>query len=378
MLQRGMTTIEFPKDFTDAKLLFAVARAAKHERAATAHLIALLAEVDARRLYLGEGYSSLFTYCRQALHLSEHAAYGRIEAARAARRFPVLMDLLADGSLNLTTVGVLAPHLTADNHQSVFNSARYKSKREVESMVAALRPLPAVRSSIRKLPAPVRLPQAAEPTERAGDHELIPSTESLELDPNCRTANSIAQPVVSRPSVIAPLAPIRYSIKVTVSAEAHDHLRRAQDLLRHVIPSGDPALIVERALTLLVAHVERTRCAHTARPRRSPAARPGSRHVPAAVRRAVWARDNGQCAFVGHDGRCRARGFLEIHHVIPFAAGGETVVDNLQLRCRAHNAYEAEEFFGPRTVRETQTTYSVQTDFVRLARTGGKQFAPPP
>jgi hypothetical protein len=341
-----MTTIEFPKDFTDAKLLCEVARAVRQERAATAHLITLLAEVDARRLYLREGYSSLFTYCTQALHLSEHAAYGRIETARAARRFPVLMDLLADGSLNVTTVGLLAPHLTADNHRSVLESARHKSKRDVESMVAALRPLPALPSSVRKLPAPVRLPQAAEPTERADRHELIASTEGPELDSDRRTADSSSPPVLSRPSVIAPLAPTRYSIKVTVSAEAHDHLRRAQDLLRHVIPSGDPALIVERALTLLVEHLERTRCAHTSRPRRSPAARSGSRHVPAAVRRAVWARDKAQCAFVGHDGRCRERGFLEIHHVVPFAAGGETVVDNLQLRCWAHNAYEAEEFLG--------------------------------
>jgi hypothetical protein len=135
-----MTTIEFAKDFTDTTLLSEVARAVRQERAATAHLIALLAEVDARRLYLGEGYSSLFTYCTQALHLSEHAAYGRIEAARAARRLPVVIDLLADGSLNVTTVNLLAPHLTADNHQRVLESARHKSKREVESMLRAARP----------------------------------------------------------------------------------------------------------------------------------------------------------------------------------------------------------------------------------------------
>ena len=156
VIQRSMTKIESPDQLTDTELLAQVTRAAKQERAATAHLIALLAEVDARRLYLGEGYSSLFTYCTQALHLSEHAAYGRIEAARAARRFPVVMGFLADGSLNVTTIGLLAPHLTDDNHQTLLVSARYKSKRDVERMVAALRPLPAVPSSVRKLPAPVR------------------------------------------------------------------------------------------------------------------------------------------------------------------------------------------------------------------------------
>jgi len=74
--------------------------------------------------------------------------------------------------------------------------------------------------------------------------------------------------------------------------------------------------------------------------------------VPAAVKREVWARDAGRCAFVGVAGRCTERGFLELHHVVPFAEGGATDASNLQLRCRAHNAYEAEEWFGPLVVRE--------------------------
>jgi hypothetical protein len=88
---RGMSpTIASLTHLSDTDLLSAVTHAAAEERAATASLIALLAEVDARRLYLGEGCASLFTFCTQVLHLSEHAAYGRIEAARAARRFPVV------------------------------------------------------------------------------------------------------------------------------------------------------------------------------------------------------------------------------------------------------------------------------------------------
>src|SRR5262245_42901304 len=86
---------------TDDELLARVCNLAQRERAATVHLIAALAELDSRRLYLGGGYSSLFTYCTQALHLSEHAAYGRIEAARAARRFPVILDLLVEGAVTL-------------------------------------------------------------------------------------------------------------------------------------------------------------------------------------------------------------------------------------------------------------------------------------
>jgi hypothetical protein len=95
------------RNLSDLDLLSTVKTLATDERHATARLIAALAELDARRLYLGEGCASLFAYCTQVLRLSEHAAYGRIEAARAARRFPSVLSLLADGSVTLTTIGLL-------------------------------------------------------------------------------------------------------------------------------------------------------------------------------------------------------------------------------------------------------------------------------
>src|ERR671918_384338 len=94
---------------SDSELIAELARLAAGEREATVRLIASLMEFDARRLYLGAGCSSLFTYCTQVLHLSEHAAYHRIEAARAARRFPVILDRHAEGSIHLTAVPPLAP-----------------------------------------------------------------------------------------------------------------------------------------------------------------------------------------------------------------------------------------------------------------------------
>lgn len=121
-----------PSDLSDRDLLTHIARAVGAERHATAHLIALLAELDARQLYLAEGFSSLFTYCTQALHFAEHAAYNRIEAARAVRRYPIILELLASGAITLAAVRLLAPHLTAENHRDVLERVRHKSKREVE------------------------------------------------------------------------------------------------------------------------------------------------------------------------------------------------------------------------------------------------------
>jgi hypothetical protein len=148
------------------------------------------------------------------------------------------------------------------------------------------------------------------------------------------------------PVVIAPLSPARYLVKLTVSQETHDKLQRARDLLRHTIPNGEPAAIIDRALTILIAQLEKTKHAATDRPRSGSANRSAGRRVPAAVRRAVWAGDEGRCTFAGPEGRCPETGFLEFHHVVPFAAGGETSIENLQLRCRSHNAHEADRFFG--------------------------------
>ena len=335
---------------SDRELLAEIKTLAEHERVATAGLIATLAELDARRLYLGEGCSSLFSYCTRVLHLSEHAAYGRIEAARAARRHPVILDMLAAGSVNLTAVCLLAPHLTEVNHVEVLNAARHKSKREVEHLVASLRPQPAVPSVVRKLPARVSSPAQGTATSTA----VAPDDAPIVVP-----ASTTEPP--ARPGVVAPLAPERYKVQFTVTRETYDKLRRAQDLLRHTIPAGDPAAIFDRALTLLLKEAERTKLAAAARPRVSASPKGESRHIPAAVKREVWARDAGQCRFVGTHARCTERGFLEFHHVVPFAAGGPATTDNIQLRCRAHNTYEAELFFGPLLAREEAATFGGST-----------------
>src|SRR6185295_5117510 len=110
-------TIMPPTSLSDSALLAETARAAGVERNSTASLLSLLGEIDRRKLYLNQGYPSLFSYCTRALHLSEPAAYTRIAAARTARQFPTILTLLADGEVTLTTITLLATHLTAENHE---------------------------------------------------------------------------------------------------------------------------------------------------------------------------------------------------------------------------------------------------------------------
>ena len=353
-------------ELSNDQLLAAVHRLAATERRATAELIRLLMELDTRRLYLDEGYSSLFAYCTQVLHLAEGAAYNRIEAARAARRFPMLLDGLDDGSLTLTSVRLLAPQLTVDNCAAVVETARYKSKVDIERLVASLAPKKDLPALVRKLPAVAlsKRSPSGRPQLHAGPASITAPLNS-DVSTSAMSQSSDSEPLLmparstTAAATVAPLAPARYKVQLTISGKTYETLQRVQALMRHTFPDADLAAIVDRALTLLLDDLERRRCAAVATPRESPRSTKRSRHIPAAVRREVWRRDEGRCAFVGRHGqRCTERGFLEFHHVHPYADGGAASVANIQLRCRAHNAHEAWLLFEqPGRARETRPAY---------------------
>jgi hypothetical protein len=342
--------IDIPSHLSDDDLVAQLKSLARREQEATACLIAHLAELDARRLYLAAGFSSLFTYCCDVLHLSEPAAYNRIEGARSVRRFPVILRMLGEGSLSLATVRLLASQLTADNHEEILAAASHKSKRQVEELLVRYFPRPDVPSSIRWVPA-LSAPSAATlPVSWSP-----PASASVASQPLA----SASQPVLPAPArrpVVSPLAPDRYEIRFTASANTREKLREAQDLLRHAIPTGDLAEVIDRALTALLEDLARKRFAATRRPRTSRGAAPGSRDVAAKVRRVVWLRDGGACAFVSKSGRrCNERAFVQFHHVDPHGVGGQATVGNIPLRCGAHNRYEGEVFYGHGRPAERRT-----------------------
>jgi hypothetical protein len=330
----NMTHLDTARALPDEELVARLKVLAAQERGVIAELVAHLAELEDRNLHLAAGYGSMFAYCREALCLSEHEAYARIEAARAARRFPVILDLLMKGSVNLTTVSVLARHLTAENHLEVLESARGLRKIEVEEIVARLAPKPDVPTSVRKLAAPktVVAPPAPPPCLVAAN----PVAPTQEMPP----APPVAAPQVER-AVVKPLSPDRYKLQLTIGGGVLEKLRFVKDLLRHANPSGDDAVILERALDALVSQVMRKRFARSSRPRASRGVAAGSHRISARVRRGVFVRDRGRCAFIGRDGRrCQERACLEFHHVKPFCEGGLPTVENIELRCRRHNLYE--------------------------------------
>ena len=335
------------RDLPDHALLAALHALAGRDADLEADLLVHLGEVDARELYLGEGYPSLFAWCTEVLHFSESVAYHRITAARVARAFPRILDAVRSGELHLSAVRLLAPHLTRENEWELVAQARHRSKRAIEAMLADRAPKADVPAQVRRLPAArSALPPSPEVRPAPSFGATAPGASSEAL------ASAAPRPTAQPPSAHPePLGAGRYRVTFTASPATHAKLEEARALLRHQIPDGDLAKLFDRALEALLREARRTKFAACERPSPSPAppgsSEPANRHIPATIKRAVAERDRGRCTFVARDGwRCGSREALEFHHVQPFARARRHRVEEITLRCRAHNRHAAIQDYG--------------------------------
>ena len=186
-----------------------------------ARVVAHLAEVEARRLHLRAGFRSLFEYCLVGLGFSEFEAVFRISAARTACKYPVIFELLERRELHLSGVHLLRNYLTSDNHQQLLDEARYKTKRQIEMLLARHFPRADIPASVRKLP-------------------------SLE-----------------------PLSPGRYRLELTVDESFKQELELARDLLSHSNPSWDIGVVLARALQAFVEQLQKRRFVKISTPKAS-------------------------------------------------------------------------------------------------------------
>jgi 5-methylcytosine-specific restriction endonuclease McrA len=336
----------------------------RRDRGSCARIIAHVAEVDARKLYLDRGAPSMIDYAKRVLGFSDSAAYRRVTAARLVRRFPLLLDRIASGAVHLTALTILGPHLDEENCERLVAAASGKSRLELEALVAPFRaPVPVTPRAVVRV---VRMAEAAGTDPKAAGSAAAPPT----------------------PPRLA------HRLSATLSPETKALLDRAAELHRRDIRPGDVDALLQRALRLLVDTTEARRFGKVRRPRatrpqspRPRAPRPGSsaapatgpspasracrfesvstppatagssrvpgRAIPAVVRRAVAERDGHRCTFVAADGRrCLERGALEFHHRQPFAHGGAATAENLTLLCSAHHRRVSEQQFGKFLVRD--------------------------
>jgi len=421
------------RSLSDDDLLRRLTEVVRQSRRVEAELVALIAEVDARRLYAREAMPSMFAFCTEVLHLSEPEAILRIRVARASRQHPMLLTELREGRLHLSGIALLAPLLTRRNRESLLRRAVHKSKEQIRELVAELAPRPDVASTMRRLPNrrsagpcppvpppspgapafPEALVAPARPTTTplcpdtvdvgnlllggeivgapASASDLLAPRAALARSPEPVVDSALASPALAsvtpvpaaprspalvsaahtKPATVEPLAPLRYKVQFTASAELREKLQRLQALMRSSVPDGDLAGIIDAAVTEKLERLEARRFGKTASPRKTVAdaeTTPASRHIPAPIRRAVHDRDGGRCTYEDATGRrCPARQGLEFHHHgRPFGYGGEHSVANVRLTCRQHNRLLAERDYG----REKMARFTRRADRLGEAEDG--------
>jgi len=363
-------------DVSDSELVTSMKSLCLEGRRIDALLIAHLVEVEDRRIHLEAACSSLFDFCTRRLGMSEGAAFRRIVAARLARRFPSLLGHLESARIHLSSLVLLRDHLTAENVEELIAAASGMSTRKVEQLVARIAPRPDVPSVIRKLPSPaVAAPNptpspSPSPTEGSAPNALTaPAPVPSPPVPSAQSGLPFDVPpsVPPRPArALTPLSEARYKVQLTAGVELRDKLERARDLMCHRNPSGDLAVVVERALDALLEKLEKERLGAVSRPRakpnangnaianakadetgREPQRTRSTADIPRAVRRAVFARDGEQCTFRSADGeRCPSRTLLELDHIRARARDGAPSEANIRVLCKSHNRLHAEHDFG--------------------------------
>jgi len=361
-----------------------------------AALLAHLVEVEARGLHRTRACASLYTYCIYDLRFSEDAAARRAGAAKLVKRFPLLLDAIANGELHLTGLLMLGPHLTAENILDVLGRAKFRTKKELGKLVRELHPLPLVPDIVEPLcpeRAPLRRPTWEQFVSSFAPpvRELPPGDRPCDWANNADSANDAssandaneavsaasflpapARVETSRAEALPVTGPQQYQVQFSATEEHVQLIERAKSLLSRDARSKSLGDLHLQAMKLLVAALEKQKFAVPERPRKTTrtSSRPPSqahsaahcatntppersRHIPAELRRTVFERDGGRCSYIDERGeRCRETCGLELHHRQPFGQGGTHTAANLTLHCPAHNALAAELDFGRRHMAE--------------------------
>jgi hypothetical protein len=278
---------------------------ARSERHLVVQFVVELAGFAKRELHRELGYTSLFYYCVRQLGLSKSSAFRRSEAARLIARFPAIADRLTQGRLSIRALVELREVLTEENHCGVLTRAEGKSQEEAQLLALEYRPRPVPRDVVRAFSVvPAETKQRVEgPPDGARAHEAVTPPRP--------------------PEVVKPLTPELRRLNVTVSAEFIAELEQVRAALSHQCPDGDFEQVVRESFKLILER-DRRRKALTDRPRAQPEV-PGEndRYVPAAVKRAVWERDQARCTWPMGDGElCGSTHRLEFDHDLEVALGG--------------------------------------------------------
>lgn len=335
---------------SDADLIRELRFLADRARHNEIRLLTHIAEFDARRLCMDEGFRSLYEYCTLSLGFEEGEAYRRIRVARVIRGFPEALKALQDRRVNASHLVVLSPWLERGNVTDWLGQAEGKTRRELEALVAARYPQAPQPDAVRNLPMHPYVVPAAPPMALEVGAFTLQTTVS---EPN---QGSTAPPPDAWQQ-LSPISASRVRVGFDAASAVGKLLERTRQLLRHKYPEGRLEDIVREVLECYLDRKDPQRKLELKAAKAACVAEPPppegnerlpvrflrtwatGRYIPAKVKSAVWARDDGRCAWRDKDGTvCGSKDWIEYDHVTPYAKGGRSDdARNIRLVCRQHN-----------------------------------------
>jgi uncharacterized protein DUF222/HNH endonuclease len=334
-----------------------IAELSAHLDAATARLLDLIREFDARQGW-SNGFRSCAAWLSWRVGLDLGAARERVRVAHALGTLPRLARALASGELSYSKVRALTRVATPETEERLLAVGRAGTAEHVERIVRGWR----------------RMDRKAETEESARQHKSRAFHVYPEADGMVVVRGRLTPEVgaLLLRALEAAREPVRQQVRVedgpTIAQQQADALALlAETALHHGLDPGAPGeryqVVVHVDAAVLAdpdqagqsvledgTHVP----AETARRLACDASRVVMRHddagrlmevgartrtIPPALRRALHHRDRG-CRFPG----CGLP-FGQGHHLRHWAQGGPTMLSNLAMLCRRHHRAVHEEGF---------------------------------
>lgn len=279
---------------TDKALLTKAKDVALEEQKKTVELLELLVEIERRMLYVGLGYTSLFTYLVQELHYSEAESALRVKAMRLMIRAPEIKAKMEQGQIGLSVAASVEGYLreekisAAKDVAEIISHCQGKSTREAQKILNEKKQRPSLEFTIKLRGA------AAEKFERL--KRLMPELSDSEI----------------------------------VDALVEEKLTEAKLKIKHHQAEQFESIDAAEAVVDNDVSLRKTKT------------------LPIATSRTLHLRAQGQCEHIDLKTRkrCSSRSRLQAEHCYPQAWGGGHELSNLMILCQSHNLARATKSFG--------------------------------